>query len=179
MNNELGDLEKRVAKGRNYDTPPLHLWHPDLSGDMDIVIRADGKWHHQGSEITRQSIVKLFASILRREADGEYYLLTPGEKWRIQVELHALQVVGIEWGVGEGEGAPVLIASLNTGLQVTVDADHPIFMEPSLDNIAALALDHGLSALFSRNSWYQLVAMADEQGGEVAITSGDQRYILG
>lgn len=177
MNSELDELEKRVANGRNYDTPPLHLWHPDLSGDIDIVITSDGKWHHQGSEITRHAIVKLFASILRREADGEYYLVTPGEKWRIQVELHALQVIELEWG--ESAGKRVLLLGLNTGRQVTVGTEHPLFSEPSLDNIAAVSLDHGLSALFSRNSWYQLVEMAEKQGDQVSIVSGDQRYILG
>lgn len=177
MNSELDELEKRVAKGRNYDTPPLHLWDPELSGDIDIVITADGKWHHNGSEIKRHAIVKLFASILRREADGEYYLVTPGEKWRIKVELHALQVISVEWG--EGESERVLTVGLNTARQVTVDADHPLFSEPSLDNIAAVALDHGLSALFSRNSWYQLVEMAEKQGEQVSVVSGDQRYILG
>jgi hypothetical protein len=177
MNNELDELEKRVAKGRNYDTPPLHLWEPEFSGDIDIVITADGKWHHNGSEIKRHAIVKLFASILRREADGEYYLVTPGEKWRIKVELHALQVISVEWG--EGESGRVLTVGLNTARQVTVDADHPLFSEPSLDNITAVALDHGLSALFSRNSWYQLVEMAEKQGEQVSIVSGDQRYILG
>jgi hypothetical protein len=177
MNNELDELEKRVAKGRNYDTPPLHLWEPEFSGDIDIVITADGKWHHNGSEIKRHAIVKLFASILRREADGEYYLVTPGEKWRIKVELHALQVISVEWG--EGHSERVLTVGLNTARQVTVGADHPLFSEPSLDNIAAVALDHGLSALFSRNSWYQLVEMAEKQGEQVSIVSGDQRYILG
>lgn len=177
MNSELDELEKRIAKGRNYDTPPLHLWHPELSGDIEILITADGKWHHEGSEITRHSIVKLFASILRREADGEYYLVTPGEKWRISVALHALQVIEVEWA--ESGYTPVLRVGLNTGRQVIVDADHPLFSEPSLDNIAAVALDHGLSALFSRNSWYQLVEMAEKQGDQVSIVSGDQRYILG
>ena len=177
MNSELDELEKRVAKGRNYDTPPLHLWHPELSGDIEILITADGNWHHEGSEITRHAIIKLFASILRREADGEYYLVTPGEKWRIRVELHALQVIEIEWA--ESDSKRVLRVGLNTGRQVVVGTDYPLFSEPSLDNIAAVALDHGLSALFSRNSWYQLVEMAEKKRDQVSVVSGDQRYILG
>ena len=56
--------------------PPIHLWHPELSGDIDIIIRANGDWYHEGGLIKRQQLVKLFASILRRESDGEYYLVT-------------------------------------------------------------------------------------------------------
>ena len=83
MGTELENIEKQLTGGRNYDAPPLHLWHPELSGDIDIHITSDGSWYHEGAKITREAIVRLFASILRREEDGEYYLVTPGEKWRI------------------------------------------------------------------------------------------------
>ena len=98
MSNELDSIENQVSGGRNYDAPPLHLWHPDLSGDIDIQITADGSWYHEGEKISRQAIVRLFASILRREDDGEYYLVTPGEKWRITVDVHPLLVTDVSWG---------------------------------------------------------------------------------
>jgi len=174
MKLDLKDIEKQASQGRNYDTPPLELWHPKLSGDIDINIRVDGTWHHEGEIIARDSIVRLFASILRREEDGEYYLVTPGEKWRIQVELHPLIVTDINH-VETGGGA-LLQATLNTGKVVDIGESHPLFLEARKDNVAAVKLAHGLSALFSRNAWYRLVDMAEPHQ---SVTSMGQTYILG
>ena len=177
MSSAIENIEKQVGKGRNFDTPPLHLWHPELSGDIAIQITADGKWYHEGTEIARQSIVRLFASILRREDDGEYYLVTPGEKWRIQVDLHPLLVTDVCWG--QGDKRQTLLATLNTGKVFDIDAQHRLFLEPRLENIAAIELPHGLSALFSRNAWYRLVEMAEHRQHQVVVVSGGQSYILG
>ena len=99
MKAPLESLETQVKSGRDYDTPPLHLWNPPLSGDISIRINAQGDWYHEGSKIERQSLVNLFASILRREEDGEYYLVTPSEKWRIEVELHPLLIADFDASV--------------------------------------------------------------------------------
>ena len=93
--NSLEGIEQQLGKRRNFDAPPLHLWQPALSGDIAIRITAEGDWYHEGGKIERDALVRLFASILRREDDGEYYLVTPGEKWRIVVELHPLMVIDI------------------------------------------------------------------------------------
>jgi hypothetical protein len=114
---------------------------------------------------------------LRREEDGEYYLLTPGEKWRIQVDLHPLLVTDVSWG--EGEHKHTLLATLNTGKTVYVDQQHPLFLEQAMDNVAALTLPHGLAALFSRNAWYRLVDMAEHRRDQVLVVSNGQSYILG
>jgi hypothetical protein len=177
MKLDLTDIEKRASEGRNYDSPPLELWHPELSGDIDIIIRADGTWYHEGEVIARDSIVRLFASILRREEDGEYYLVTPGEKWRIQVELHPLIVTDIS-RIETAEAA-LLRATLNTGKIIDIGENHPLFLEPRMDGVAAVTLPHGLSALFSRNAWYRLVDMADPQQTPPAVSSAGQTYILG
>lgn len=65
--------------------PPVHLWHPPHCGDIDILIRADGVWMHEGSPIGRAELVRLFSTILRLDPDG-YHLVTPAEKLRIRVE---------------------------------------------------------------------------------------------
>lgn len=78
--------------------PPIEKWQPALSGEIDIQILADGRWVHEGGEIKRHELVKLFASILRCEADGHYYLVTPVEKWRLQVEDLPLLIVDMEVG---------------------------------------------------------------------------------
>lgn len=171
----LEGIEKQLGK-RNFDSPPLHLWHPPLSGDIPIRIAADGRWYHEGTPIARQSLVRLFASILRREEDGEYYLVTPAEKWRIEVELHPLTVVDI--AALEGEGVTRLQATLNTGKTVTIGHEYPLFLEAAAGDIPALRLEHGLAALLARPVWYRLVDMAAEEEGIPTIRSGDYRFAL-
>lgn len=166
---ELDDIEKQAGGARNFDSPPLHLWHPELSGDIPIVIAADGTWYHDGGAIQRESLVRLFASILRREDDGEYYLVTPVEKWRLEVQLHPLLVID----VADENG--VLVLTLNTGKQLKVDDVHPLFLEARRENVAGVVLWHGLTALFSRGAWYRLVEMADADG---VLQSGDYRFSL-
>jgi hypothetical protein len=177
MKLDLKDIERRASQGRNYDSPPLEQWHPELSGDIDITIRADGTWYHEGELIGRDSIVRLFASILRREEDGEYYLVKPGEKWRIQVELHPLIVTDIN-RIENAEGG-LLRATLNTGKIVDIGEKHPLFLEPRMASVAAVKLPHGLSALFSRNAWYRLVDMAEPHQSPPSVNSAGKIYILG
>ncbi len=160
MDKQLEDIERQIVNKRNFDTPPLHLWHPELSGEIDIEIRSDGSWWHEGDPIRRESIVRLFASILRREDDGDYYLVTPGEKWRIRVQAHALLVTDVD---REEEGG-ALCATLNTGRRVPISEEHPLYLDPACDHVAAMRLAHGLTALFNRPAWYRLVEMADDEG---------------
>jgi uncharacterized protein len=165
----LDSLVVQARKARNFDNPPLERWHPPLSGDIDIRIAADGRWYHEGGLIGREAIVRLFASILRREADGEYYLVTPGEKWRIRVELHPLIVTEIN-GREDG-GLVTLVARLNTGRDVPIDGEHSLFLEPAVGDVAAIQLPHGLSALLSRAAWYRLVESAQEREGRLQVSS--------
>ena len=173
MKDPLEEIKKQ-AGGRDYESPPLHLWHPPLSGDIAIRIAADGSWYHEGGPITRASLVRLFASILRREEDGHYYLVTPAEKWRIQVELHPLLVTDVEL-VGDPAGG--LQVTLNTDKKVVVSAQHPLALDPTLD-IPYIELAHGLTALFSRTAWYRLVDLAETRDGSMVVHSGDYRFEL-
>ncbi|MCB1699842.1 MAG: DUF1285 domain-containing protein [Halioglobus sp.] len=175
MADSLEGIEKQI-KRRSFDAPPIHLWHPALSGDIDIRIAADGAWYHEGTVIQRDSLVRLFASILRREEDGEYYLVTPAEKWRIKVDLHPLIVT--EVNEVTQAGSPGLQATLNTGRTLLIDAGHPLFLEPVVGDIPVLQLDHGLTALFSRPAWYRLADRAQELEGVPVITSGDYTFEL-
>jgi len=171
----LKDIEQQVSR-RDFDSPPLHLWHPPLTGDIPIRIAADGSWYHDGGLIRRSSLVRLFSSILRRESDGEYYLVTPAEKWRIEVELHPLIVTDLT--VRQEAAGACLQATLNTGRTSPVNAQHPLFLEPAVGDIPALQLDHGLSALLSRAAWYRLVDMAQDLAGIPTVVSGDYQFSL-
>lgn len=170
MNDDpLAEIENQVRQPRNFESPPLHLWHPPLSGEIPIRIAADGHWFHDGGRITRESLVSLFASILRREEDGEYYLVTPAEKWRVEVELHPLIVTDLE--SREEGGKELLELTLNTGKKVVLGLEHPLFLEPRVGDIAAVRLEHGLTALFSRAAWYRLVESSREVAGVPGVSS--------
>lgn len=89
----LNEILKQVGKNK---TPPVDQWNPELCGSMDMVIRKDGSWVHEGRVITRQKLVRLFASILKREGT-DYFLVTPVEKVQISVENTPFVVVRAEW----------------------------------------------------------------------------------
>lgn len=174
---ELDKIKQRIEK-RKLDSPPLHLWHPTLSGDIDIRIDKDGGWFHEGVYIKRASLVRLFASILRKEDDGEYYLVTPVEKWRITVDSHPLVVVDFdEEALPKIEDTPKLIAHLNTEKRIIVDAEHPFYSEND-SSVPVLGLDYGLSASIARPAWYRLADLALENNGAFTVFSGDYHYNL-
>lgn len=153
--------------------PPIERWSPAFCGDLDMEIRADGTWWHEGTAIKRPELVKLFASILRRESDGHYYLITPVEKVRIRVALHPLIVIDAE--PLQGSNPEILILTLNTGGQIPLDANHSLAVEPAAGGAAFLSLDRGLTALFSRPAWYRLVDRLDDNG---ILHSGEQSFPL-
>jgi uncharacterized protein len=153
--------------------PPIERWSPAFCGDLDMEIRADGTWWHEGTAIKRPELVKLFASILRRESDGHYYLITPVEKVRIRVALHPLIVIDAE--PLQGSNPEILILTLNTGGQIPLDANHSLAVEPAAGGAAFVSLDRGLTALFSRPAWYRLVDRLDDNG---ILHSGEQSFPL-
>lgn len=153
--------------------PPIERWSPAFCGDLDMEIRADGTWWHEGTAIKRPELVKLFASILRRESDGHYYLITPVEKVRIRVALHPLIVIDAE--PLQGSNPEILILTLNTGGQIPLDANHSLAVEPAAGGAAFVSLDRGLTALFSRPAWYRLVDRLDDNG---ILYSGEQSFSL-
>ena len=165
-------LGGEAAENSQPASPPLQLWHPELSGDIDILIRRDGGWWHEGEPIRRSSIVRLFASILRREADGDYYLVTPVEKWRIKVEGFPLQVVDFDGGESREHGAIITVVT-NTGRRYLLGHDYPLFMPEASGEpeVPAVGLDHGLTAQFNRAAWYRLVESAQERDGVMGVES--------
>ncbi|MCK7543038.1 DUF1285 domain-containing protein [Marinobacter bryozoorum] len=125
MSQDPKRLEEQVkSASQGAGLPPIEKWNPELSGDIDIRVARDGGWYHQGELIQREAIVRLFSTILRREEDGEYYLVTPVEKWRIKVEdtpllAHSLEVAG----TGKDQ---VLAVTTNVGERLLLGPDHPL-----------------------------------------------------
>ena len=104
--------------------PPVERWDPPFCGDIDMKITADGRWHYGGSPIGREPLVKLFASVLRREPDGRYLLVTPVEKLGITVE--DVPFLAVEMAAeGEGEAAR-LVFRTNVGDVVTAGPERPL-----------------------------------------------------
>lgn len=160
--------------------PPVASWHPMLSGDMDMRIDVRGDWYHEGTLIQRQPLVNLFASILRREDDGDYYLLTPVEKWRIQVEDAPLLAVDVETA-GDGK-AQKWVFTLNTGERLLLDQGHPITIrigERDCEPRPYLMLDRGLSARLTRALFYRLVDAAGVKNNQYGIYSAGHWFAFG
>ena len=103
--------------------PPVHLWHPPFCGDIDMRIAADGTWFYQGGPITRQPMVELFASILRKDGD-RYVLVTPVEMVGITVEDAPFMATSMT--VGSDGGRQIVQIRTNVGDEVFVGISHPL-----------------------------------------------------
>jgi hypothetical protein len=146
----------------------------DDCGGFDIRITADGKWHYQGSPIARMGLVRLFASVLHRDPAGDYWLETPAERGRIQVD--DAPFVAVELSI-EGAGrAQRLHFRTNIDETVTADAAHPIHLRPGLGGDGGLRpylrLHDGLEALIARPVYYSLVEIAVEHAVDGVATMG-------
>ncbi len=152
-------LEKVRSKPGSTALPNINL-----CGDIGLKIARDGTWHYQGSPIRRLPLVKLFASVLRREDDGRYYLVTPVEK--VPIEVEGMPFVAVELTRnGRGE-AQVLTFRTNVDDEVTADAGHPIGFEPGkLGGFTPfVVVRDGLAARLARPIYYELAALAVELG---------------
>jgi hypothetical protein len=171
----LADL---IAAIGDRKLPPVELWHPTHCGDSDMRIAADGTWWHAGTPIGRPELVRLFSTILRREADGSYVLVTPGEKLDILVD--DAPFVAVEATVA-GEGAAATIAfRLNTGDHVVAGAGNRLRVETAPDGTPRpyLHVRAGLEALVARAVFYQLaeIALAADPPG---VWSGGEFFVFG
>ncbi|WP_291839609.1 DUF1285 domain-containing protein [Brevundimonas sp.] len=163
----------KQAPGRGL--PPVHLWHPAHCGDIDIVIRRDGVWLHEGSPIGRAELVRLFSTILRKDADG-YVLVTPGEKLAIAVEDLPFRAVSVE---RRGEA---LVFTTDVGDQTTAGPDAPIVVEtdPTTGEPAPrVRVRADLWARIARPVFYELVEAASVEDGRLTVRSGGAAFALG
>ena len=183
MASALDDLLARLAAAEQAaDGPPLDKWQPPLSGDIDIRIAADGRWYHEGSVFQRPALVKLFCSILRREGD-DYVLVTPVEKWRIQVD--DLPFVAHSVARMERDGEALLLVTTNVGDELVIGDTHPLRVEvsDSGEPRPAVLVRANLWARLNRTSFYQLVdwaeACSDGEHAELRVSSAGKTFTLG
>lgn len=198
--------EAGTRQGRSI--PPLEKWHPEQTVDMDLTIKANGEWWHEGGHMTRESLVSLFATVLwAEEEDGHlaYFLKTPVQKMRITVEDVPLFINDI--GIVTEEDTQWLEFTTTTGDVVRLDDEHPITLRPytshphtsadSQEDSASkeghgrqqdtnvrpyMPVRNGLDALIGRNAFYHLVEIGNltEKDGETILTvqSGGHSYEL-
>ncbi len=141
------------AATRGKGLPPVHLWNPPFCGDLDVRIARDGTWFYLGTPIGRPALVKLFSSILKKEA-GKYYLVTPVEKVGIQVDDAPFVAVDVEHRDGD------LHFTTQVGDTMIAGPDHPIRVErdPETGEPSPYVLVRSnLEALIDRKSFYRLV----------------------
>ncbi|MDX1803830.1 MAG: DUF1285 domain-containing protein [Alcanivorax sp.] len=173
----LALLEK--AAGDETGLPPVHQWQPKREADVAIRIGRDGRWYYQDSPIERQRMVNLFSTILLREGE-DFFLITPVEKLRIQVDDAPFVAVEVEQ-VNDGEDVK-LVFRTNVGTHVVAGPQHPIRVHID-DNTGEpspyLLVRDNLEALISRNVFYQLVEWGTEQGELLMIRSGGTAFELG
>ncbi|MFD2264824.1 DUF1285 domain-containing protein [Lacibacterium aquatile] len=154
--------------------PSLDQGRPDC-GDFGLKIHRDGTWSYYGSPIGRKPLVKLFASVLRKEGDG-YWLVTPVERGRIEVEDAPFTAIACE---RQGEN---LLFTTNLDELVTAGKDHPIRIEVDPETAEPrpyVMVRAGLEALIVRSVFYDLVAWAEERNGLLGISSGGVFFPLG
>ncbi|KRO91176.1 MAG: hypothetical protein ABS24_04860 [SAR92 bacterium BACL26 MAG-121220-bin70] len=163
--------------------PPVHLWNPKNSGDMDIRIDREGRWIHEGGEIKRPALVKLFSSILKLE-NNQYFLVTPVEKWKISVEVAPFFITQVTRVVRNDQQA-ISCMTLNDET-IILNEDHPLIIkyESLSDEPTPLVKVRGnLWALVSRSAFYQLVAWGENPSGNednaVYLTSMGRQFLLG
>lgn len=144
-------------------SPPVHLWNPPFCGDLDMRIAADGTWFYQGTPIGRPALVRLFASVLKREGD-RYFLVTPVEKVGLTVE--DAPFLAVELQVQPAPAGDVLNFRTNVDDWVACDADHGLRFDPQPATGGLkpyLHVRRGLWAKVARPVFYELVARGEER----------------
>lgn len=143
--------------------PPVHLWNPPFCGDIDMRIATDGTWYYLKTPIGRSALVKLFASVLKREGD-RYFLVTPVEKCGITVEDAPFLAIAMQ--VESRSPGQVLRFVTNVGDEVPCGPEHPLRFEQETGTGGLkpyLLVRRNLWAKVTRALFYDLVELGEER----------------
>jgi len=154
-----GTLRETAGK----EPPPVHLWNPPFCGDLDLTIAANGTWYYLKTPIGRPALVKLFASVLKREGD-KYFLVTPVEKCGIVVE--DAPFLAVELKVEPAPDGPILHFRTNVDDWVACGREHPLRFEPEVETGGLkpyLHIRRELWAKVTRALTYDLVERGEER----------------
>lgn len=175
-------LAEIAALAQSRRRPPVEQWQPEHIGDSDMRIAADGRWFHQGGEITRPAMVRAFSALLTRDATGQHWLVTPHEKLSIAVDDAAFIAVDVKRATDD-LGRPALAFRLNTDDLVIAGPDHPLSARGPAETPALyLGVRHGCEARLNRSTYGQLAELALDEGGAdlscLAVSSLGLRFPL-
>lgn len=151
------------SKSGKKGLPPVDKWNPPFCGDIDLKILRDGRWMYMGTEIKRPAMVRLFSTILRLDPDGEYYLVTPVEKVRIQVEDTPFLIVSMDKLKKENKTSLIFYTSLQD--EIILTKKNPISIEVNDKNEPSpyILVRNNLRGLISRSVYYELIEYAQER----------------
>lgn len=173
----ISEQLKQSDSGKDRKMPPVELWDPPYCGEIDLQIKADGQWFYNGTVFKRLSLVKLFASVLKKEAD-DYFLVTPVEKVKIQVEDAPFLITQWQW---QDDQQTLMQVSTNLDDVFLLSDEHPLQISQQGD--LYVTVRRNLVAKVHRNVYYQWVNFAKEvtvqQGTALAIKSAGEQFILG
>jgi uncharacterized protein len=175
----LENIIQQVKKnGHSAAIPPVEDWDPDYCSEMDLVIKSDGSWYHQGTVFKRLGLVKLLASVLKKEA-SDYFLVTPVEKIKIKVEK--LPFVVTQWHWQEDEGQRYLVCTTNLDEQFVVSENQPVTINN--DGELSVIVRRNLCATIHRNVYYQWIEEGHEETYNdktaMCLTSGSYTFPIG
>ncbi len=159
----LDAITGALARSGAAGLPPVEQWNPPFCGNLDMRIAADGTWFYLNTPIGRPALVKLFASVLKREGDG-YFLVTPAEKCGIQVD--DVPFLAVELDVEQGAGGRVLHFRTNVDDWVACGPEHPLRFEPESGTGGLKPYVHvrrGLWARVTRALFFDLVELGEER----------------
>lgn len=166
----LAQIAEQVAQRK---LPPVEGWAPEKDGDSLMRIAADGTWFHDGGEIRRQAMVRAFSGLLKRDDDGQHYLVSPFEKLTIEVEDAAF----IATDVAERGGS--LAFRLNTDELVVAGPEHPIIARGDKDKPAIyVVVRRGCEARLNRSTYEQLAEIALAAGDDWTVASEGETFSL-
>ena len=182
MNNDqtgLSGLEALLKAQAGDRLPPVETWNPPYCGDIGMRVGGDGVWFYQGSPIGRQALVRLFARVLRRDADGRHYLVTPVEKVDVAVDDAPFLAVEME---ARGAGPDQLLTfRTNVDDVVRCGPQLPLrfAVEAANDGLKPYLLVRGrLEALVTRAIYYDLVELAVTHGDQFGVWSGGTFFAM-
>ena len=157
-------LIQQIESFKGKSLPPVHLWNPPLCKNIKMKIDREGRWHFMDSIIGRKRMVNLFSKVLRLDDDGSYYLVTPVEKIKLEVEIKPFLIV--DFSIAGRNKKQVISFSTNTGDQFILDNKHPLRVEQSdstKECLTYVLVRSNLEGFLSRNVYYNLVNISKEQ----------------
>jgi len=178
---DFAALQKQISDAGNEadqaSMPPVDKWNPDFCGNMNLVIKRSGQWWHEGTPFTRAALIKLLASVLKKEGD-DYFLVTPEEKIGIQVEDVPFVVIN-----DENNNSRITVHT-QTGDTVTISEQHPIELRLFEGNLVPYCnIRRNLWARIHQNVLYRWLEAAkevrDDTHTKLILCSGDYSFCIG